>query len=378
MNSINLQPLLKTMSENFDILPASGGAVELLEQPDEERRFEETISDKDDTVVDSFAETVKPDFLYRPLPCIMRKENHLFRHFIDGSVQTYVLGTGIEQDRNFPIVLAQIGAAALNRADDGRMSKAISEQKLLLLLPFKLISEHTLSLINKISLECAGGTLEVVDTTARDDDLGDLSQGQDPTNRATGIAKSRMRAIERAVAKSIGETSDTNFIIDGTIRTGSFGWGQGVPKKAVAISKSFTQQPKFEVFGKGEMEMRNLPRLLSGLKYEHRTPAFFTSKGNVIFWYLRMRAQGQVDYPLMGVIKVEVPAPQPGERISPETIDLISSCLLAERTVSPYGNDVRWHAHIYPVYVTETYIKNMFYNREVFKGMIKWPKIKLT
>lgn len=366
------------MSQNLDILPASGGAVELLEQPDEDRRFEETISDKDDTVVDSFAESEKPNFIYKSLPCITRKEKHLFRHFIDGSVQTYVLGTGMEQDRNFPIVIAQIGAAALKRADNGAMGKAFAKQKILLLLPFKQIAPQTLATITKTALDSTNGLIELVDTTAIDDDLGAMSETTDPTSRATGIAKSRMRALEREIAVEVGEAGKDNFIIDGTIRSGSFGWGQSVPKSAVAISKSFTQRPRFEVFGKGEVEMKNLPRLLSGLKYEHRTPAFFTSKGKVIFWYLRMRAQGQVDYPLMGVIKVEIPAITPGERISTDTIDLISSCLLAERTVSPYGIDTRWHAHIYPVFVTEGYIKNMFYSRDVFKGMIRWPKINLN
>jgi len=366
------------MSQNLDILPAGGGAVELLEQADEDRRFEETVSDKNDTVVDSFAESVRPDFVYKQLPCITRRENHLFRHFIDGSVQTYVLGTGIEQNRNFPIVLAQIGAAALKREDDGRMVKAYSESKILMLLPFNKMSEQTLRNITQVVEQTTDGAIELVDTSSADVDLGTADEAQDPTSRATGIAKSRMRAIEREIAVTVGENSDTNFIVDGTIRSGSFGWGQSVPKKTVAISKSFTQRPKFEVFGRGEVEMKNLPRLLSGLKYEHRTPAFFTSQGKVIFWYLRMRHQGQVDYPLMGVIKVEAPAENPNEKLATETIDLISSCLLAERTVSPYGNDVRWHAHIYPVFVTEEYIKHMFYTRDVFKGMIRWPKIELA
>jgi len=361
----------------MDILPASGGAVELLELHDEDRRFEETISDKDDTVVESFAEKEKPNFVYKQIPVITRTQNHFFRHFIDGSVQTYVLGTGIEQDRNFPIVLAQIGSVALYRNEDGSMSKGFAEQKTLLLLPYKLISEEALNKIKSV-IASSNGEIELVDTTEKDTDLGETSETDDPTNRATGIAKSRMRALERNVAVWVGENSKNHFIIDGTIRSGSFGWGQAVPKKSVAISKSFTQRPRFEVFGRGEVQMKNLPRLLSGLKYEHRTPAFFTSKGKVIFWYLRMRAQGQVDYPLMGVIKVEVPAPTPEERISCTEIDLISSCLLAERTVSPHGVDARWHAHIYPVFVTEQYIKNMFYTRETFKGMIRWPKINLS
>jgi len=365
------------MSQNLGILPASGGAVELLELHDEDRRFEETISDRNDTIVESFAEKEKPNFVYKQLPVITRSQNHLFRHFIDGSVQTYVLGTGIEQDRNFPIVSAQIGAAALHRKENGLMCKAIVKQKILLLLPFKLISDRTRDKIINTANQSADGRLEILDTTAKDDDLGEMNEIEDPTSRATVMAKSQMRALEREIANEVCKDSEESFIIDGTIRAGSFGWGQAVPKSSVAISKSFTQRPVFEVFGK-EVQMRNLPRLLAGLKYENRTPAFFTSKGKVIFWYLRMRAQGQVDYPLMGVIKVEIPAKTPGEKIASEIIDQISSCLLAERTVAPHGADSRWHAHLYPVFVTEQYLKNIFYTRETFKGMIRWPKINLS
>lgn len=376
MKTIDLFPTLKAIANNFDILPASGGAVELLEQPDEDRRFEETISDKNDQIVDSFAELEKPDFVYRQVPVISRGQQHLFRYFLDGSVQTYVLGSGLEQDRNFPIVLAQIGAAALGRKDDGRMIKAVYKQKILLLLPFNSISEKSIKDIENIANQSTNGELELIDTTATDEDLGDANDGEDPVNRATGKAKSRMRALEREIAQYIGEHSQSRFIIDGTIRSGSFGWGQKVPKRTVAVSKSFTQKPRFDVFGK-EREMRNLPRLLAGLQFENRTPAFFTSKGKVIFWYLRMRKQEQVDYPLMGVIKVEIPAPEIGEKVSSAVIDEVSSCLLAERNVSPYGADNRWHAHIYPVYLTEQYIKNMFYTREVFKGMIRWPRLSM-
>lgn len=349
----------------------------MLETPDADRRFEETISDKDDTVVQSFAEVEKPDFLYRKINPISRASNHCFRYFIDGSVQTYVVGTGLEHDRNFPIVLAQIGAAALHRLDSGRLVKKIFKQALLLLLPFNSVSENTIKALINIAKETAGNDLQIIDTSQVDVDLGETSASEDFTSRATGIAKSRMRAIERDVATEASQISDDYIVIDGTIRAGSFGWGQSVPKKTVAVSKSFTQRPRFDVFGK-EVEMRNLPRLLARLDFENRTPAFFTSKGKVIFWYLRLREQKQVDYPLMGVIKVEIPALNPNDRVIRDHIDLISGCLLAERNVSPYGADGRWHAHLYPIYSTEQYLKTMFYSREVFKGMIKFPVISLS
>ncbi|OGU60620.1 MAG: hypothetical protein A2V66_09835, partial [Ignavibacteria bacterium RBG_13_36_8] len=285
-------------------------------------------------------------------------------------VQTYVLGTGLEHERNFPIVLAQIGAAALFREENGLLTKAYENKKLLLLLPFDVISNSSIQKIQDMSQTCMGRQLDIVDTTTNDMDLGNAKEYEDATNRSTGIAKSHMRALEHDLANTIGKEKQAHFVIDGTIRSGSFGWGGSIPKNSIAVSKSFTQQPKFDVFKK-EVEMRNMPRLLAQLKVENRTPAFFTSKGKVIFWYLRMREQGQVDYPLMGVIKIEIPSPdEPYTLTDTEYIDKISGCLLAERNVTPYGNDARWHAHIYPIYATEQYIKSRFYSRDILKGMI--------
>ena len=48
-----------------------------------------------------------------------------------------------------------------------------------------------------------------------------------------------------------------------------------------------------------------------------------------------------MDYPLMGVIKVEYPNPT-AEAIPSEIIDEISSALVAERQVTPHGRDIRW------------------------------------
>ena len=56
---------------------------------------------KDVEVVTSFAETPEPDpqNIYRSTPPLSRVEKHLFRFFIDESIHTYFLGTGIEGTR---------------------------------------------------------------------------------------------------------------------------------------------------------------------------------------------------------------------------------------------------------------------------------------
>jgi len=117
-----ITPILNLLGEELKILPATGGAVEDLQHPDQEE-IEDIIINKDVDSINAFAEVPEPDpqNIYRITPLLSRPQNHFFRFFIDGSIRTYFLGTGIEGTRSFPIELAQIGATVIKREDDGQL-----------------------------------------------------------------------------------------------------------------------------------------------------------------------------------------------------------------------------------------------------------------
>src|SRR6266480_3440365 len=98
-----ITPALKLLSDKIDILPASGGAVEDLQRPDEDE-MEDMLFNRDSQEITAFAETPTPSIenLYRSTPPIFRAEKHLYRFFIDGSLRTYYLATGVEGNRSFP------------------------------------------------------------------------------------------------------------------------------------------------------------------------------------------------------------------------------------------------------------------------------------
>jgi hypothetical protein len=74
----------------------------------------------------------------------------------------------------------------------------------------------------------------------------------------------------------------------------------------------------------------------------------------------------------MGVLRIELPNPTM-EAVTSELINEISGALVAERCVSPHGKDVRWHAHLYAIYLAEQAVKNGFVSTETLKAGIKWP-----
>lgn len=55
-----------------------------------------------------------------------------------------------------------------------------------------------------------------------------------------------------------------------------------------------------------------------------------------------------------------------------ELIDALSRALVAERSVTPHGQDPRWHAHLYPVFLAERTVKENLLAREVVQQFLKW------
>lgn len=370
-----LRSVVDVLSSNLDILPAVGGAVEDLLRPDIDE-VEDMLINRDSREVTGFLETPEPDVrnLYRPTPPIYRPEKHFYRYFIDGSLRTYFLATGIEGTRSFPIELAQIGAAVMERDERGRVRPLKIRHRLLLLLPKGAlgVSDSTWQTLKR--LDTADGFFEVIDTTERNANAPEEATAESLRTRAGGIARNRMHQLEiDVIAHTDGLRSDSNWLIlDGAVKLDQF----IKTPHMIGVAKNFRKDPEF-YFGRGQKNRKDITGILAGLPFASRTAAFSAHGGKVAFWYVRLREQKEVDYPLMGVVKVELPRPDQTP-VTAELADLISSTLVAERNVTPYGRDARWHCHLYPIFQAEQAIKTTFFSRDVLMGMIRWPKMQLA
>lgn len=369
----SITPLLDLLSKEIKILPATGGAVEELQHPDQEE-IEDIVINKDVETVTSFAETPEPNpqNIYRKTPLLHRTKNHLFRFFIDGSIRTYFLGTGLEGTRAFPIELAQIGSVVIKREDDGELRVLDHKHRIILLLPKQNqgISDTVWEQIRKLEKP---DNFEVIDFTLPDR-LADTKK--DPRDKAGAKARSLMHKLEIELINSTNSFRNENtwLILDGAVKFVEEdiwnSWKQN--PYLIGVAKSFRKDPMFQ-FGKRASQRKDITSILAGLPHAHRTVAFSAYEGQVAFWYVRLREQRELDYPLMGVVKVELPCPD-RKPVPSELADLISSALVAERNVTPYGLDRRWHSSLYPIYIAEQVVKNRFFSREVLMGGIKWPK----
>ena len=118
------------------------------------------------------------------------------------------------------------------------------------------------------------------------------------------------------------------------------------------------------------------PGLVADLPTFCRTPVTICERGDfhggqkIAVWYLRLRDKKFSDSPFDGVIKVEkilvTDAELSSGKIDSDEVNLLSAYLLNERNPVCYGEDDRWANHIYPIFLTESFIKSRFISAETF------------
>ncbi len=370
----DLRAILESLAQEVEVLPAVGGAVEDLERPDFEEREDQALNEDErvfETIFERDASHPTPR-RYRPVPPLWRNEQHLFRYFLDGSFRSYFLGTVLEQERDTPVHYAQIGACILHREGDGTVRRDCLRLQHILLIGKQRLSEEVWN--HLVSWSTSKG-IQLIDLSAHDIVSGVLSDF-DLRNKAAGKVRFVMRSLE---AESMQEilpklSNEKWLIVDGSLLfqpmlsvLSNYADFQPV----IGVSKNFRKDPQF-VFGKGpRAERYSIYKLLANLQSEHRTAAFSALQGKVVFWYVRLREQKHLDYPMMGVVKVELVNPSQ-DPVPSDLIDWISRALVAERQATPHGRDRRWHAHLYPIFLAERAIKESLLSREVVQQFLKW------
>jgi len=362
-----LETILKAASGHIHLLPATGGAQEELTNTDDTER-DDTRFSAEHLNIDTFLENPLPNWTYRELTPINRTEDHLFRYFLDGSFRHYFIATGLEQDRSTPIFLAQTALSILERNDLGKLHRIMSEHRWIIMLAKGRLSNSAWNGILSESQK-AKIDLEMHDLIKEDPVSGKMYEGRNLREKGRGKTRYLMSKAEFAIVEKFRKKFTDHWLIkDGLISLGSYGAGMSLPK-IIGVAKSFTTTQKFTTRNGAKRKKQNISTLLTKLPSYHRTPVYEGYGGNTGFWYLRLRESTQLQFPLFGVIKVEIPNIAE-QSITTELIDKLSSALLAEQFVAPYGSDPRWHTHLYPIFQAEESAKQLFFSTEVIQGCI--------
>lgn len=319
---------------------------------------------------------------------IAKDDSPLFRFFLDGTRRTYKVDDISYGDRIYPIIAGQILVGCCERSQANIFKKSILDRQTVIVLPdcADKDSRKTLffnSLMDKINSLNILKRREISFQKVLSYPDVELKEGEKYENK--GIAKIQDEMVEtekKMVVQLVREkklTVQSYLLKDGSleykkIRGDDYKELSTIKsnyKCVVGVSKSFNP----ELFK--DRRKKTLAKRIADLPLYHRTPAFkFTSERapDVEFsiWYMRVRAIDKTIGPFDGVLKVEkilVTDEEQEKGLDSDEIDIISANLVNERHPTCYGLDTRWANHLYPVYLTEKFIKSNYLSELQFLNL---------
>jgi hypothetical protein len=305
-----------------------------------------------------------------PGPMLPRSQRNFFKFFLDGSIRTYYLGEQIENGRAYPLIATEVASAAITRSDDGRPSVAGFMRKIAQLVPPSppMLPEtvhELMSLREHMASSASRFKLDVIKLEREEH-----KEGVDLRTSLLGKARAVMHDVEHSLAHRLKRKEGEWLVLDGAIRKHEF---LGL-NETIGLAKSFSRNPIFRTPNRGIIDV---VALVSELREGQRTAVFkhvsdsessAADWAKVAFWYMRLRSRKGLEGPLQGVVKIDYHLEKDElDSADIELVNTISRALAAEKYVSPYPTP-RWHAHIYPIFAAESYIKSSLLSPLVFRG----------
>lgn len=311
----------------------------------------------------------------------------IFSYFLDGSRHTYKVDD-ISYNKNvYPILAGQVGIGCCKRINKV-MQKELFERKLIIVLPSIANREgwgagnYFNDLLGKINVgskikEHYGLEFDAVKSYTTDHD-------EKLDKKGVAVIQDYMVELEKDFVASLvlkDRLDQNNYLIkDGSLEYKHISNKSKNTKNlsderiannyryVIGVSKTF-DPTKCKVKSGGTNS-----DIVAELKPFERTPVYMYQSeiaGNVYFaiWYLRLHDARYSNGVFDGVVKVEKLVFDKKEQekgIDSELIDHISAHLLNERNPVCYGADDRWANHIYPVYLTESFVKSKYMSNDLF------------
>lgn len=322
----------------------------------------------------------------RPIPCL--------QFFLDGSRHAYHVDDISYDSRVFPVVAGQVGVACCQRVNGHMHVIQPAVRKLVVSLPNKcdksgrypeaFLANLRTNLNDNPRLKERGLLLDdILMYKTADSERGEFR------DRGISTIQDYMIDAEKAMVNSLaqrGLLSQTAYLVkDGSLEYQPMQNGSKYAnlknfknsyQYVIGVSKSFN--PENCKDGRGNANARAIIEL----QQFHRTPVARMKVKRIpdiefAVWYIRLRKfPEQTRSPFDGVIKVEKIMVTDNETrhgrgygLDTDDVDMISASLINERCPTCYGSDLRYANHLYPVYLTESYIKSLYISNDVFLSL---------
>jgi hypothetical protein len=317
------------------------------------------------------------------------RDDHILSYFLDGSrrvfkVDDIAYAKSGSRSVIYPVIAGQIGVGCCLR-----VNKKV--------IPTKFKNEFVLSMPDVADADGKPGFWPATAKKLSDcDELKRLgiefstilpyktSKNDDMKfeDRATACVQDRMIECEKKLVAELvheGKLNQNNYLI----KDGSLEYRLNKEDKAdkklyqtfknnyswvIGASKNFNPEVCEDINGKPN------PGFIADLPLYHRTPVAeyensMLSDIKFAVWYIRLRDKKQTRTAFDGILKIEkilVTEEENENGINSEQVDILSSYIINERNPVCYGSDLRWANHIYPIYLTEAFVKSRYLSAESF------------
>ena len=317
---------------------------------------------------------------------LANSDRQVLNYFLDGSRRVFKVDDIAfkkfdKRKLIYPVIAGQIGVGCCKRIDKKLTPEKIKHEFVISLPTIAKIEESKgffLAIVQRLNESPKLKKLAIEFS-----EILDYKDSKEEKNfEDLGIAKiqKRMMDNEKIMVDELvraGKLNQNNYLVkDGSLDY-RFKQEKNDDKKSyqkfkknyshvIGVSKKFNPELCLNIKGKSD------PGFIADLPVFHRTPAAsFESDSKVEFvvWYVRIRDKKYTHNSFDGIIKVEkmlVDDEEIENGMDSELVDYLSALLINERNPVCYSSDLRWANHIYPIYLTEQYIKSRYISRETF------------
>lgn len=317
----------------------------------------------------------------------------ILTYFLDGSRHVYkVDDMGFEKSGNrtaiYPIIAGQIGVGCCRRVERRMVCEKFEREIIIAMPDIAQSSGKKQGFLQATAQKLNAGT-ELARISASGWKFSTIlsyksaKDEKDYNDKGTAQIQARMMESEQKMVAELAnekKLNDKNFLVkDGSLEyrpTKAMRSDERAYQKfknnydyVIGVSKRFNPEVCFVLGDKPN------PGFIAKLPRYSRTPvAYFTNHdllGYIGFaiWYVRIRDTERTRTPFDGIIKVEkvlVSKEEVEKGMNSDLVDLISAHLINERNPVCYGSDLRWANHLYPIYLTERYVKSHYLSTESF------------
>lgn len=319
------------------------------------------------------------------------EEEPIIKYFLDGSRRVFKVDDISYGKRVYPVVAGQVGIGCCKR-ENKRMNLELFYKEIVISLPNNANADgykdvaYFASKLKKVneSEELKNLGIEVSEILSYSTSKLAQKDGKLENLAIRKIQDYMIEAEKRMVVELVkkGKLNQNSYLLkDGSLEYKKMNSGREDLRTlqkirhsynwVIGVSKSFNPESCEDDKGKKNANY------IAELPVFHRTPVAKYQNveylGDVDFgvWYIRLRDKKYTQTPFDGVVKVEkIMTDEEREYgIDSDVIDLISANIINERNPTCYGKDRRWANHLYPVYLTESYIKSKYISTEMFLNL---------